>query len=220
MSKKLYIVNVNTDLVIEAENEQDVRFQTRNFIREHMMCADFDDVNFEQIKSAKDLPKGWNETCIPFGNKTDSTIGDIFKSRPKKNILKIISGNMANMVQFKIDPNRQIKVGQIAQLSTDGNQIMAVASDGTAPMGLVIKKVKVKNKKTGSISHRVKICVSKVLIETDNYETDQKYPINANVFLSKDGKYSTKQELHNHAVVGMVTMPPTASNSMLQLMIL
>jgi len=133
-------------------------------------------------------------------------------------MLKILSGNANSYMNFKINKPSKLRVGQIARLSTTNNNVVAVQSNGIAPLGLVVKKIRIK-KKSGEISHAVKICISNILIETDNFDPKQSYPVNATLYLSEDNKYTTRRDNYTSPCIGLVTMPPSVNNPHLQLMI-
>lgn len=134
-------------------------------------------------------------------------------------MFQILSEDTYNTFSFEASPIVKIKPGQIAQLSVVNNKVVAEPSDGTVPLGLVVKKVKVRGKKSGRISHRVKVCLSRVLIETDNFDLSQRYPVNASLYLTKDNRYTTYRESPDRQVVGVVTRPPTADTSSLQMIV-
>ena len=59
-------------------------------------------------------------------------------------------------------------------------------------------------------SNRVTVWFQRIIAATDQFETNQRYPINANLFVSESGLLTTRQPSANHAAVAMVTGSPTS----------
>lgn len=67
-------------------------------------------------------------------------------------------------------------------------------------------------------SGRVTMWFQKMIAQTDMYETNQRYPINANLFVNECGLFTTRQVTPNYPGVGFVTGPPTAVHGTLELL--
>lgn len=67
-------------------------------------------------------------------------------------------------------------------------------------------------------SGRVTIWFQKMLAQTDMYDTSQRYPINANLFVNECGLLTTRQINESYPTVGFVTGPPIAINGTLEFM--
>lgn len=65
-------------------------------------------------------------------------------------------------------------------------------------------------------SSRVTVWFTRLIAQTDQYETNQRYPINANLFVSEEGKLTTRQPSPNHPGVAIVTGTPTSVFSSLE----
>ena len=65
-------------------------------------------------------------------------------------------------------------------------------------------------------SNRVTIWFMRGIFETDQFDTLQRYPLNATLFVNEDGKLTTKQITPQHPPVGIVTGPPSALVNTLQ----
>lgn len=65
-------------------------------------------------------------------------------------------------------------------------------------------------------SQRVTVWLSRGLFATDCYETNQDFPLNANIFVNEFGMLTTRQQAPNYPGVAIVTAPPTALDSSLQ----
>ena len=64
-------------------------------------------------------------------------------------------------------------------------------------------------------SGRVTVWFDRMMIETDQFETNQTYPVNANLYINTNGKFTTAKPSVNHPVVGIVTQPPSPLNPFL-----
>lgn len=58
-------------------------------------------------------------------------------------------------------------------------------------------------------SGRITVWFQRGIFETDQYDTTQRYAINATLFVNADGLLTTQQPSANHPGVAMVTGPPT-----------
>lgn len=67
-------------------------------------------------------------------------------------------------------------------------------------------------------SGRMTVWFSRMFFQTDQYETNQQYPVRANLFVSESGFLTTRKPSDIHPAVAMVTAPPTPMNSMLEVL--
>ena len=67
-------------------------------------------------------------------------------------------------------------------------------------------------------SGRMTVWFSRIFLQTDQYETNQQYPVRANLFVSENGFLTTRKPSAIHPAVAMVTAPPTPSHSMLEIL--
>ena len=65
-------------------------------------------------------------------------------------------------------------------------------------------------------SKRVTVWYQRMIAETDIFETNQIYPVNANLFVSELGILTTRQPQPNFPSIAIVTAPPSPINSTLQ----
>lgn len=65
-------------------------------------------------------------------------------------------------------------------------------------------------------SNRMTIWFTRGIYATDQFDTTQKYPLNAALFVNEEGKLTTRQATPEHPVVGMVTGPPSALMSSIE----
>ena len=69
-------------------------------------------------------------------------------------------------------------------------------------------------------SGRVTVWFQRIIAATDQFETNQRYPINANLFVSESGLFTTRQVSPNHAAIAMVTGSPTSYQNNIELLYL
>jgi hypothetical protein len=69
-------------------------------------------------------------------------------------------------------------------------------------------------------SQMVTIWYSRFIGETDQYEVNQQYAVNSNLFINEVGKLTTRQIFPNSIAIAIVTAPPAAIHSTLQFMLL
>jgi hypothetical protein len=67
-------------------------------------------------------------------------------------------------------------------------------------------------------SGKVTIWFQRGIFQTDKYETNQRYPLNAILFVSENGLLTTQQPSDEHPGVAIVTGPPTALFSTIELL--
>jgi hypothetical protein len=65
---------------------------------------------------------------------------------------------------------------------------------------------------------RVTVWYNRMFFQTNQYETNQQYPVKANLYVSETGYLTTRRPSSIHPAVGMVTAPPTPMNSMLEIL--
>lgn len=58
-------------------------------------------------------------------------------------------------------------------------------------------------------SGRITVWFNRMFFQTDQYETNQQYPVRANLYVSEMGFLTTRRPSSIHPAVGMVTAPPT-----------
>jgi hypothetical protein len=67
-------------------------------------------------------------------------------------------------------------------------------------------------------SGRVTVWFNRMFFQTDQYETNQQYPVRANLYVSESGFLTTRRPSTIHPAVAMVTAPPTPMNPMLEIL--
>ena len=67
-------------------------------------------------------------------------------------------------------------------------------------------------------SGRMTVWFERMFFQTDQYETNQQYPVRANLYVSENGFLTTRRPSPIHPAVGMVTAPPTPMNPMIEVL--
>lgn len=67
-------------------------------------------------------------------------------------------------------------------------------------------------------SGRVTVWYNRGFFQSDKYETNQLYPVRANLYVSESGLLTTRKPSSKHPAVAMVTAPPTSINTFLEFM--
>lgn len=67
-------------------------------------------------------------------------------------------------------------------------------------------------------SLRVTVWFNRMFFQTDQFETNQQYPVRSNLYVSETGFLTTRRPSNIHPAVAMVTAPPTPINPMLEVL--
>jgi hypothetical protein len=65
---------------------------------------------------------------------------------------------------------------------------------------------------------RMTVWFNRMFFQTSVFETNQQYPVRANVYVSERGILTTRRPSAIHPSVGMITAPPTPFNSMIEVL--
>lgn len=68
-------------------------------------------------------------------------------------------------------------------------------------------------------SGRITVWFQRMFFQTDQYETNQQYPVRANLFCSETGFLTTRKPSEIHPAIAMVTAPPTPMNPCIEAML-
>lgn len=69
-------------------------------------------------------------------------------------------------------------------------------------------------------SGRMTVWYNRMFAQTDQYETNQQYPVRANLFVSETGYLTSRRPSAIHPAVAMVTAPPSPQHPMLEFLFL
>jgi hypothetical protein len=67
-------------------------------------------------------------------------------------------------------------------------------------------------------SGRMTVWFQRFFFQTDQYETNQQYPVRANLYCSERGFLTTRRPSSIHPAIAMVTAPPTPMNPMIEVL--
>jgi hypothetical protein len=67
-------------------------------------------------------------------------------------------------------------------------------------------------------SGRVTVWYNRMFVQVDIFETNQQYPVRANLYCSEQGMFTTRRPSPIHPAIGIVSAPPTPQNPFLELM--
>jgi hypothetical protein len=67
-------------------------------------------------------------------------------------------------------------------------------------------------------SGRMTVWFERMFFQTDQYESNQQYPVRANLYCSEVGFLTTRRPSNIHPAIGMVTAPPTPMNPMIEVL--
>ena len=67
-------------------------------------------------------------------------------------------------------------------------------------------------------SGRMTVWFQRMFFQTDQFETNQQYPVRANLYVSENGFLTTRRPSSIHPAIAMVTAPPTPMNSFLEIL--
>lgn len=73
---------------------------------------------------------------------------------------------------------------------------------------------------TTQSSGRVTVWFQRIIVATDQFETNQRYPLNANLFVNESGLFTTRQLFTDQAAIGIVTAPPGQLHDSIELILL
>lgn len=66
-------------------------------------------------------------------------------------------------------------------------------------------------------SGRITVWFDRMFVQTDMIETNQSYPVNANLYISEKGLFTTRRPSPQHPSVALVTAPPSPVSPMIEL---
>lgn len=121
--------------------------------------------------------------------------------------------NINPFITHKVSQNiLPFEEGDVVQFTTNYDSRILVKSNGLAPYGIVAGKRLVND------YFHVEILLGRGVVETNNYDDAQFYPINANLFV-ENGRFTTRQPSPIHPCVAVVTdSPDKETNKPLELL--
>lgn len=126
------------------------------------------------------------------------------------------SSFVSNPVDVELKPRNGVVVflaGTPLNLDADGD---GVADSIRTVVSYTYQVPNVPGDDSTSSSGRVTVWFNRMIAQTDQFETTQRYPINANLFVSEEGKLTTRQPSENHFGVAIVTGSPVSIYSSIE----
>lgn len=68
-------------------------------------------------------------------------------------------------------------------------------------------------------SQRVTVWFTRMFAQTDIFESNQSYPVRANLYCSEHGIFTTRRPSPIHPAIAMVTSPPSPTNPMIEFLL-
>jgi hypothetical protein len=173
-----------------------------------------DDINTSAFTNVS-----WNETVIvpaqgiPGPGGTIVSAVDIMKELRRPNILATSFNSTVKVVLNPINGVVTFLAGTPLNIDLSGtgtpNGIKAIVN-----YTYQIPNIPGDSSVAGSL--RVTIWYQRMIFQTSIFETNQQYPLRANLFVSERGMLTTRKPSAIHPAVGMVTAPPSPLNAMLE----
>ena len=127
-------------------------------------------------------------------------------------MIRIISNYV---VKVPVELSNDVSIGQIVQMETSNNQVYAVLSDGSAPLGFVTAITV--SYAAGVYTKEAEVSFARGYLEThESYDVHDNYPVNANLYVN-NGKLTTTRWNSNYPAIGMVIQPPSALDPTLKM---
>ena len=130
----------------------------------------------------------------------------------------IASSFVADFENLILNPNNGVltaPAGSVLNFDLDGD---GVPDSIKTIVSYVYEVTSMPGDDTTIGSNRVTIWFQRGIFSTDQFDTLQRYPLSATLFVNEEGKLTTKQITQNHPPVGIVTGPPSAMINNLEFM--
>ena len=173
----------------------------------------------DDIKTKAFTNVSWNETVIvpafgvPGPNNTLVTPVDIKAELRRPNI---VTSSFSSNVSVTLNPINGIitfVAGTELNLDLQGtgtpNAIKAIVN-----YTYMVANIPGDDSTAGS--GRMTVWFERMFFQTDQYETNQQYPLRANLYCSEVGFLTTRRPSQIHPAIAMVTAPPTPMNPMIE----
>jgi len=169
----------------------------------------------DDIKTKAFTSVSWNEVVIvpavgvPGPNGQLVTPVDIKAELRKPNILKNSFSSTVDVVLNPVNGVITFVAGTPLNMDLDGsgkfNAIRTVVN-------YTYQVPNIPGDDSTQGSGRVTVWFNRMFFQTDQYETNQQYPVRDNLYVSEAGLLTTRRTSRNHPAVAMLTAPPTPMN--------
>ena len=176
----------------------------------------------DDIKTKAFTNVSWNETVIvpavgvPGPNNTLVTPVDIKVELRRPNIIQSSFSSTVNVVLNPINGIITFVAGTQLNLDIQGSGIPNAIK---AIVNYTYMVANIPGDDSTAGSGRMTVWFERMFFQTDQYETNQQYPVRANVYVSETGFATTRRPSPIHPAVGMITAPPTPLNPMIEILL-
>lgn len=163
----------------------------------------------------------WNETIIvpamgvPGPNNTIVTPVDVKAELRRPNVVPSSFASTVNVTLNPINGTICFIAGTPLNLDLTGtgtpNAIKAIVN-----YTYMVANIPGDDSTAGS--QRMTVWFQRMFCQTDMYETNQQYPLRANLYCNEVGLFTTRRPTDFHPAIGFVSAPPTPMNSFLELL--
>lgn len=175
----------------------------------------------DDIKTKAFTNVSWNETVIvpavgvPGPGGTIVTPVDIKAELRKPNIVPSSFNSTVNVVLNPINGIITFVAGTPLNVDLNGDN----QPDGIrAIVNYTYMVANIPGDDSTQGSGRMTVWFERMFFQTDQYETNQQYPVRANLYVSEVGFLTTRRPSAIHPAVAMVTAPPTPMNPMIEVL--
>jgi hypothetical protein len=175
----------------------------------------------DDVKTKSFTNVSWNETLIvpafgvPGPNNTIVTPVDIMKELRRPNVIPNSFSSTVNVVLNPINGIVTFVAGTPLNIDLQGtgipNAIKAIVNYTYA-----VANIPGDDSTLGS--GRITIWYERMFCEVSIFETNQEYPLRANLYVNERGLFTTRKPSRFHPAVAVVTGPPSPLNSFLGLL--
>jgi hypothetical protein len=175
----------------------------------------------DDVKTKAFTNISWNETVIvvaqgvPGPNNTIVTPVDIKAELRRPNILKHSFSSTVSVTLNPINGVITFIAGTPLNLDLDGsgtpNAIKAIVN-----YTYQVANIPGDNSTAGS--GRMTVWFQRMFAQVDQFESNQVYPLRANLYVNERGLFTTRKPSRLHPAVAVVSAPPSPTNIMLELL--
>lgn len=177
----------------------------------------------DDIKTKAFTNVSWNEVIIvpavgvPGPNNTIVTPIDIKAELKRPNIVSSSFNSTINVVLNPINGVITFVAGTELNFDLQGigppNAIRAVVN-------YTYQVANIPGDDSTQGSNRMTVWYERMFFQTNQFESNQQYPLRANLYVSEVGQLTTRRPSSIHPAIAIVTAPPMPMNSMIEAMLL
>lgn len=175
----------------------------------------------DDIKTRAFTNVSWNEVVVvpaigvPGPGGTLVTPIDIKAELRKPNIIRSSFNSSVSVVLNPVNGIITFLAGTELNVDVQGSGVM---SGIRAIVNYTYQVANIPGDDSTQGSGRVTVWFNRMFFQTDQYETNQQYPVRANLYVSEHGFLTSRRPSTIHPAVAMVTAPPTPMNPMIEVL--